>query len=34
VQFPSGSEWVELSAFGPHATIDDVRAIAERVGAA
>jgi hypothetical protein len=34
VQFPSGSEWVELSAFGPHLTIVDVRAIAERVGTA
>ena len=34
VQFPSGNEWVELSAFGPHLTVDDVRAIAERVGSA
>src|SRR5262249_14961364 len=34
VQFPSGDEGVELGAFGPHVTVDDVRAIADRVGAA
>jgi hypothetical protein len=34
VQFPSCSEWVELSAFGSHVTIDYARAIAERISAA